>query len=111
MLVNKLSCHRTLCFRCRGLGAHKFGSLLPVLQATAPLQELTSSQASSTTQAVSCRSRPSGVPPIPLGVSGGLHHRGCFVTATLETEGLSNFLGQFVTHWEASWFSSSMTGQ
>ena len=46
----------------------------PVLQVTVVLQELTSSQASSNTQAFSCRSRPSGLLPVPTGVSGGLHH-------------------------------------
>ena len=47
----------------------------PVLQVTLLLQELPSSQASSTTQTFSCRSRPSGLLPVPLIVSGGLHHR------------------------------------
>ncbi len=56
------------------------------------LQELTSSQASSTTQALSCRSRPL---PVPLSVSGGLHYGGLLCHSHLEAEGLRNFLGQF----------------
>ena len=76
MLVERLACHCTLCFCCKCLGAYSPGSLqkCPVLQVTVVLQELTSSQASSNTQAFSCRSRPSGLLPVPTGVSGGLHH-------------------------------------
>ena len=46
----------------------------PVLQATVVLQELTSGQASTTTQAFLCRRRLSGLLPVPTRVSGGLHH-------------------------------------